>query len=644
MSFTLKKGAATGAEHEEAELATFPGGQCMWMSEGRPSYDLRLEDGSRLLLFGEVFYHVTSDGEPRLVDPGDTDALQGIFSSDRLTEVIARLEGQYVGVLVDPTASVVRLFSDRWARIDTFWAQEGGAFVISSDLDAVFREVEPQHDQLMLAHMLMVYGWYVPKGLTIYANVKQLRVGEILTVSESGVASETMPFVPLTIEEYGDDMLERYWELLRFSIVARAERDGTNWVSSSSGWDSSTVLGVLVHELGPKSVGMVTGSMKYSPTTDIINKFEIEKVRRIGKFYGIEPEITSLDFASAKAADYWTRVLPHYRSRHIYSYPSFNLSRISDKARHAGGVGAVIFNGEASDSFHNFGFSQFVTFLHTKKAFTEYADKMNCYLYGPSFLQKVLDGSHTRDKVFQIFARMSPGVEFAEATGDREADLEAYFFPFFYGAPRLPFAKTWANPALTPAGREAIYHFPCREYEPRLLKELRPENVYSWWIYLYNSFHSQGSTVNLHKHAMDLNGLRWRSPFNDYRLIELLSKAPESWGRGLELNHTKYPLKWAAQHKFAFPYDLLDEGPHSYLYDVIEGFSLASEITYRSGVVDFFKTTLAQRPYRELFSEEFVDVCYLDRIVDGYLAGDEARGDDFNNLVSLITLCVTGWY
>ena len=137
---------------------------------------------------------------------------------------------------------------------------------------------------------------------------------------------------------------------------------------------------------------------------------------------------------------------------------------------------------------------------------------------------------------------------------------------------------------------------------------------------------------------------RWRSPYHDLRLVELLSKAPESWGRGLDFNHTKYPLKWVAKNKVPFPYDLLDKGPHSYLYDVIEGFSLAAEITFRSGVTDYFKDTLKGKPYKEILSGEYFNLSYLDRLVEGYLSGKEASGKDLNSLVSLITFCVTGWY
>ena len=327
----------------------------------------------------------------------------------------------------------------------------------------------------------------------------------------------------------------------------------------------------------------------------------------------------------------------------MYSFTTYNFSRISDKLLGIAGQGQTIFNGENSDSFHNFGFSQFVTLFHTSKPFTEYADKMNCYLYGPSFLRKVIRGDHERDKVFQIFRQASPNAEFSPGGPGMEDKLESYLFPLFYGSPRIPFARTDRNPLLTAKAQTDIYHFPFREYMPGALS-LTEKNIYSWIIYLYHSFHAQGSTVNVQKYAMQKNDHHWRSPFNDYRLMDFLSSAPESWGRGLELNNTKYPLKWLAKNRMKFPYKLLEEGPHSYLYDVIEGFSLAAEILYRSGVTGFFKEVLRERPYKRILDDGHFETAYIERLVKEYLAGKEARGIDFTNLLTLITLSITGWY
>lgn len=640
LKVTTSKTAAAGASL--TEVLDFGDGRKVWANASDAAYRLELDSERHVYLFGEVFYHIVSGDQIKLIDSRSGEYLAKIFRENKLQDVIGRLEGQYIGLLVDGSDRSARLFSDCYARVDSFYACRDGDFFLATDMDFLFAHVDPEYDQVMLSHLFSVFGWYTPKGLTIYSNVKQLRVGEILTLTGDGLESEIMEFQPIEIEEYTDEHLETYYRLLRESVLARASGAKQIWVSCSSGWDSSIILGLLVSELGPDKVSVITGSMNYSDRMDAFNRFEIDKVKRIGAFYGVSPNIVDLDLRSAKEAGYWAKVLPHYKSRHMYSYMTYNFAKISGALPESDDV--VVFNGEVSDSFHNFGFSQFTTFFHTEKCFTEYADKMNCYLYGPSFLKKVLDGSFEGDKVYQIFRKMMPDVEFSFGDGSRESTIERFLFPFFYGSPRIPFAATYGNAVLTERAQQAVFNFPFRQYMPEVLARLNETNIYSWLIYLYLSFHSQGSTVNLHKHAMDHNDHGWRMPFNDYRIIDFLSAAPESWGRGLDLNHTKYPLKWVARNKIRFPYKLLDEGPHSYLYDVIEGFSILGEITYRSGVTDFFKDTLAGRKYRDVLSDEYFDLGYLDGLVQDFLDGKEARGRDGANIISLISFAITGWY
>ena len=626
------------------KVITFKNGKSLYADLKEATLDLKLQKGKHLYIFGEIFYHVRSDGNIKLIDSDSKEYLKIAFSEYSLKKIISNLEGQYIGLLVDESHQSVQIFSDRYAIVDSFYIQNNSDFYFGTDLDFIFENTKPEYNQEMLTHMFSVFGWFTPKGLTIYKNVKQLQIGEIITLTESGMRCDVLKFNPMEIENYGNKELEVYYDLLRESIIARANGQGKIWVSSSSGWDSSIILGLLVNELGPQNVGMVTGSMKYSNKTDTINAFEINKIKKIGDYYGIKPIIVNFDFKSKTAPDYWEKLASYYKSKHVYTISAYNFAKLSDMLRDSSAKGQIIFNGETSDSFHNFGFSQFATFFHTKKSFTEYADKMNCYLYGPSFFKKVIDGNYERDKVFQIFKTMAGNVEFTSVFNDKESIIESYLFPFLYGSPRIPFAKTYRNPLLTDRGQNAIYNFPFREYMPEILSSLSEKNIYAWLIYLYHSFHSQGSTVSIQKHAMEYNEHRWRMPFNDCRLIEFLSKAPEEWGRGLDFNNTKYPLKWVAKNKIKFPYELLDEGPHSYLYDVIEGFSLIAEVTYRSGVTDFFKDIVRTKPYKNILSDEYFDTFYLDQLVTNYLDGNEVSGTGLNNLVSLITLCITGWY
>ena len=62
----------------------------------------------------------------------------------------------------------------------------------------------------------------------------------------------------------------------------------------------------------------------------------------------------------------------------------------------------VIFAGEISDGAHNFGFSQYATMFHPTYEFREYADKMASYLFGPTFLKRIVDGDYKLDPKYVL--------------------------------------------------------------------------------------------------------------------------------------------------------------------------------------------------------------------------------------------------
>ncbi len=618
-------------------------GTC-YLNTSAATHTLKLSDGRVVYLYGDVFY-IRQGEKALLLSANPQEALKKIFTKAPLKEVIEVLEGQYIGFVVQQAKQSVEIFTDVYSRVDSFYAHSEDLFCLSTNLDFIFSHVKPVHDQLMLSHFFSVYGWYTPKGTTIYKNVLQIKVGEILTLSSKGLTSKVAQFKPREIKQYDQSNLEDYYKILKESIHARSQHvKGKIWISSSSGWDSSIILGLLVDMYGSKRIEMSTGSMLYSEKTGKINAYEINKVKKIGEFYGLKPTIVDWNLKSKGSIAYWKAVAPKLRSKHMYSFTGFNFSRLSDGITEASTPGQLVFNGETSDSFHNFGFSQFCTFFHSQKSFTEYGDKMNCYLYGPSFYEKVKRGVEGKDKVYQIFLKMLEGVAFQDKWGSDQERLESYLLPLFYGSPRIPFAKTLGNPVFTSSTQGKLSQYLLRDLYPNLSKSFNEKTMYAWFCHLYHSMHSQGSTVNLIKHCLEFNGHQWRSPFHDQRLVDFLSQAPESWGRGLDFNHVKYPLKWVAENKIKFPYKLLQEGPHSYLYDTIEGFSILAEITYRSGISVHFKEVLSQRAYRNILAPSHFDIKYLDRLVDDYLAGKEAKGRDFTNLYSLATLSATGWY
>ena len=55
----------------------------------------------------------------------------------------------------------------------------------------------------------------------------------------------------------------------------------------------------------------------------------------------------------------------------------------------------------------------------------------------------------------------------------------------------------------------------------------------------------------------------------------------ENWGRGLDLNPTKYPLKCMLKNDVDYPLHL-QVGPHSYLYDIDPDWNVISELLSNS--------------------------------------------------------------
>ena len=624
---------------ERVEIAP---GTHLFFDPNSADLTLRLDEDRRVYLWGDAFYVLDNDGN---FLRGDLKShLLAAFETQALDKALQRIEGTFNGLLLDPRSGRIELFSDRFSRIDLFYSQTSWGLVASTTLDFIFEHVSPQYDQLMLAHLLSVYGWYAPKGRTIYANVLRLNVGEIMSFSKGGLSRRMIEWHPEPFRAYGPQELEEYYQLLRTAITTRANQHGVNWVEHSSGWDSSILLGMLIDEFGKDKVRQITGQMRYSAQAEIINKFEMDKIQKICAFYGIESNIVDFDFVSPGAIKYIEGVLPVFRARHVYIFGGAIHMWLSDGVQDIAGKGQTVFNGETSDSFHNFGFSQFATFFHRQKPFTEYADKMNCYLYGPSFLSRVLDDTYQSDRVYEIFRKMYEGVRFDSDFNTLEERLRSYLVPFLYGRPRIPFSAALVNPLLRPEVQSQLRSFPFEQCMPEIIASLSPENIYSWLCHLYHHFHSQGSTVGMIKASLNHNQHQWRMPFHDLRLVSFLSRAPESWGRGLEINNTKYPLKWVCRNKLKFPYEVLEEGPHSYLYDVIEGFSLAAETLYRSGIAPMLKESIMSRPYRDILSPDAFDIDYLDRLVEDYGNGIEKRGIDFTNTVSLLNLCLVGWY
>jgi hypothetical protein len=591
-----------------------------------------LEDGRRLFVVGTAF--------PR--DGGRSREMAryvGMFDSE------PGPEGQLVLAIAAADGSC-RLCSDVFGQRDVYWQPVPGGVVCATELALlpVSRHAAAV-DQVALMHALCVYGQRPGKEETYYAEVRRLGLGQVLTVSGCSAVVTERPFRPLVTvpDDNGRHRasLDEYADLLLEATRVRAS-DAGNVVYLSSGWDSTAILACLVHLFGRSSVSAVIGRMQYGSRSGVINQFEIDRATRMAEFFGVPLEIVEFDYRE-RGPEQFEALLPMFRSHQVASLVGLNHALLAEAAARSGPPGRTVFAGEVSDGAHSLGFSQFVTIFHPVQAFREYSDKMNSYLFGPTFMESFRSGVFEQDTVYQLLRGRTGDAAYdspAEHDGERVMQLLS---AFFLRSTRLPLWSLENCRLLQPAGR-VLYESAMQErYLARAAAEATPDTLYAWILHLYNAFHWQGSTVYPLLLTTEAHGLSLGMPFWDQALLAFLARMPESWGRGLELRPTKYPLKWMLANRIRYPMHL-QVGPHSYLYDVNPNFSHAAELVYASAFTEYFKTVLGRREYHEVLSKELFDLRYVDGLVSGYLGGQEIRGAELNDLVSLALVSAVSWY
>jgi hypothetical protein len=547
------------------------------------------------------------------------------------------LEGPHIVVIVDEAGERVQVRADRFGQLDLYYQQSAGGSVVATSLD-LLPKTDVGHDQMAFAHALTVYGTRPAKRQTYSAGVRRVGVDEAACFVKDALTIEARSFTPSPAREYGDAELNAYADALLEAVRIRGSKDG-NVVYLSSGWDSTSILACLVHLFGPSKVRAVIGRMTYADRSGVVNQFEIDRAQAVAAFFGVPLEMVEFDYCR-RGPEIVEQLKPLFRAHQVASLTGVNHALLAEHAARTSRGDEAVFAGEISDGAHNLGFSQFVTIFHPVLEFREYSDKMASYLFGPSFLRSLEGGQFEQDAIYQWF-RSRAGADVFEAPAPPGARAGQLLAGFFLRSRRLPLWSLANVAMLTAHGREAYQAAMAPAYLSRAAREATPETLYAWYLHLYNSFHWQGSTVATFALTARAHGLRPALPFWDGRVQDFLSAMPESWGRGLDLNPTKFPLKWMLKHRVRYPMHL-QVGPHSYLYDVDPGFSHAAELLYASALAPAFKAAVASRPYRDVLSPEIFNLPYLDAMVDRYAGGTEVRGSELNDLLSVALMAAFG--
>ena len=445
-------------------------------------------------------------------------------------------------------------------------------------------------------------------------------------------------FVAQTTQDYSDIKHNEYQDIFLKHLKENASEDG-NLVYLSSGWDSTSILAGLIHLFGKDKVRGLIGKHLYSDRSGCANQIEIDKANKIADYYGIELQTVDFDLCN-KSGDFFELVRTRMFKHQLYGIPGITHYMLAVKSSELVTKNEMIFAGEISDGAHNLGFSQYATIFHPSYGFREYSDKMASYLFGPTFLSLLINGQYTKDPIYQLFKSRVDNAIFDEVAEKPEEVKLQLLTSFFLRGARMPLWSLDNESLLMSHGADLYTKNMQNSYLVDIAKNMDTDNIYANYLYLYNSFHWQGSTVRSLQTMADYYQLNTDLPFWSSDLQDFLAKMPEEWGRGLDLNPTKYPLKKMLKDgKIDYPYDY-QKGAHSYTYDIDHSFSHSQEIFCYSALVEDFQNSIRKKPYHQILSKEYFNLDYIDSLVDEYIDSPESLSvASIGKLVPIIMLC-----
>ena len=558
-------------------------------------------------------------------------------------ETIDRFEGRFVCIKIGKSGDC-KMYYDNYGRSDLYWLITNDQTIISTTLkDLPIKGKNAEIDQIGLSQSLTIYGSRPLKKHTLYKNVKRLGVNEILTLKEGNIKIFKRDFKPLIASENSDKKdLNQYSDYFIESIRARASDDG-NIVYLSSGWDSTSILAVLVHLFGKSKTRCIIGKMIYSNRTGVVNQFEIDRAKLVADYFGVRLDIIDWDYTKNVKVDV-EEVRPLFKSQQFGTLTAITQWYCAKAASEMAKGGEVVFAGEMSDGAHNLGFSQFVSIFHpSSQDFREYSDKMASYLFGPTFLNEMQKGTHENDPIWQIFKNRNKDIIFDKLEKGEHKITNQLLYSFFLSGGRVPLYSKHNNKILTEGGINKFNKESIQTYLNEFDGKVNKDNLYSHYLHLYNSFHWQGATVAPLEYTLQEFGMKCMLPFHDKSIIDFLSSMPESYGRGLDFNQTKYPLKWMLKNRIDYPIDL-QVGPHSYLYDTIPNFSLIGEIVNDSSFTNIYKEILSQENFVNKLDGDTFNLKYINSIIKNYLNGQEIQGKKLTDLAAISAHAMVGFY
>ena len=447
-----------------------------------------------------------------------------------------------------------------------------------------------------------------PSKRTFFNEIKRLDFDCINLINKNKFSFKEKNFIPLKIQQPKNEkyFLKQYKnELSSFSNI------GTNNLKilfMSSGWDSLMILKLLIERYGIKRVKPIIARLKFSKSTKNFNQYELDKAKKICDHFNIKLNYIDVDYKKIQSYINETKEVSNEKML-TGTFAFFLHYRLIKQGIKKFGA-ADFFSGEISDGSHNFGFSQYLTLVDNQNnGYREYCDKMMNYLFGPTFFNIVLKKNFLNDTIF-TFLTNKLKIKIKKIKLNQKDVFKNFMQSMFAINNRFPLNSEISQFLNKKKQKEYLDTF-----NKNYLNNIQFKNnsqIYSCYLYLYNKFHWQGSTVRPAYHIAYNFSSNFINIFWNASTQKTLSTMPESFGRGLELRPTKFPEKEIL--KQSIDVDKLNVGPHSYLSDTSDA-DPYFEVLYNSQYRKIIEKTFKNFDPRKHFDKKYFDINFINKII-----------------------------
>lgn len=606
----------------------------------KPFYEFQNKQ-KKIIIFGNIFYLNLNNKKIKYSKPVFKKKLNYILQNKKENSFHKYFEGIFVILII--TNHKISIINDYYKQFEIFYINSKDYFYVSNSIDnlnyfLLNKNKQIDFNPVSIINTLNVYGNFSLKKDTIFKQIKRIGMSEYLTFNSSyNLLVFKDKFKPLSVNK--DIKVEEFQKVFLEAVKLRSSKS-YNWIFMSSGWDSSSVLAALTQFVPKNKIKPIIAKVRFSKKYGFVNTFEVRKAKKICKHYGVKLLILNVDLTDKKYSSKLSLFAKFWRGLNLYSLQSFNqfcLSEYIQKKKYS--HDDVVFNGDLSDTFQNFGFSQYAGILsHEDLNFREYFDKMCTYLFSGNFLIKSLNSNFFKDEIYNFILKLK-NIKVNFKKKDNLINKKFKFLsPLYLSKNRLPFENIINSEIYKKSGLKLYFDELKNKYFNEVLKKLDKKNIYSCIIYLYQSFHAQSAQVRSMTSAPRVYNIKTATPFRDRDVVKYFEQMPEKFGRGLELKPTKFPLKKMLKN-LNFPREV-QIGPHSYLYDTDARWNAKEDIIYNSPASKVFKDIIKKIDLNKIFDSKFFNVNLIKKFTKDYLNNKRCLNKDLDFMFNLISLLV----